>query len=127
MTMHALIKAGVIYNLALVVFHLLFWKLFNWQDDLRSLSVLNRATMQVMNLSLVVVFVMFAYLSLVHTDQLYSTTLGRALLLSIAVFFMLRAALQVLFFRLQHWISYAFLVYFIAGGLLYGIPAISAY
>ena len=127
MTMHALIKAGVIYNLALVVFNLLFWKLFNWQDELRSLSVLNRATMQVMNLSLVVVFVMFAYLSLVHTDQLYSTTLGRALLLSIAVFFMLRAALQVVFFRLQHWISYAFLVYFIAGGLLYGIPAISAY
>ena len=127
MTTHALIKAGVIYNLALVVFHLLFWKLFNWQDELRSLSVLNRATMQVMNLSLVVVFVMFAYLSLVHTDQLYSTTLGRALLLSIAVFFMLRAALQVVFFRLQHWISYAFLVYFIAGGLLYGIPAISAY
>ena len=127
MTMHALIKAGVIYNLALVVFHLLFWKLFNWQDELHNLSVLNRATMQVMNLCLVVVFLMFAYLSLVHTDQLYSTTLGRALLLSIAVFFMLRAALQVVFFRLQHWISYAFLVYFIAGGLLYGIPAISAY
>ena len=127
MTMHALIKAGVLYNLALVVFHLLFWKLFNWQDELRGLSVLNRATMQVMNLSLVVVFLMFAYLSLVHTDQLYSTTLGRALLLSIAVFFMLRATLQVVFFRLQHWISYAFLIYFIAGGLLYGIPAISAY
>ena len=127
MTMHALIKAGAIYNLALVVFHLLFWKLFNWADDLRSLSVLNRATMQVMNLSLVVVFLMFAYLSLVHTDQLYSTTLGRALLLSIAVFFMLRAILQVVFFRLQHWISYVFLAYFIAGGVLYGIPATSAH
>lgn len=127
MTMHALIKAGAIYNLALIVFHLLFWKLFNWADELRNLTLLNRATMQVMNLSLVVVFLMFAYLSLVHTDQLYSTTLGRALLLSIAVFFMLRAILQIVFFRLQHWISYAFLVYFITGGLLYGIPAISSY
>ena len=127
MTMHALIKAGGIYNLALVVFHLLFWKLFSWADDLRTLSALNRATMQVMNLSLVVVFLVFAYLSLVHTAQLYSTTLGRALLLSISVLFMVRAILQITFFRLQHWISVAFLVFFVAGGVLYGVPAISAH
>ena len=125
--MHALIKAGGLYNIALVIFHLLFWKLFNWREDLRSLSVLNRAIMQVMNLSLVVVFLMFAYLSLIHTAQLFSTTLGRALLLSIAVFFMLRAIMQVTFFRLQHWGSVAFLIFFLAGSVLYGIPAISAY
>lgn len=125
--MHTLIKAGGLYNIALVIFHLLFWKLFNWADDLRSLSVLNRAIMQVMNLSLVVVFLMFAYLSLIHTAELFSTTLGRALLLSIAVFFMLRAIMQITFFRLQHWGSVAFLIFFLAGGVLYGIPAISAY
>ena len=126
MTMYTLIKAGGIYNFALVIFHLMFWRLFNWPEDLRSLSILNRATMQVMNLSLAIVFLVFAYLSLVHTAQLYSTTLGRALLLSIAVLFMLRAILQVVFFRLQHWISVAFLVFFLVGGVLYGIPAISA-
>ena len=127
MTIHTLIKAGGLYNIALVVFHLMFWKLFNWADDLRSLSVLNRAIMQVMNLSLVVVFLMFAYLSLIHTAELFSTTLGRALLLSMAVFFMLRAIMQITFFRLQHWGSVAFLIFFLAGGVLYGIPAISAY
>ena len=125
--MQTLIKIGGLYNIALVIFHLLFWKLFNWADDLRSLSVLNRTIMQVMNLSLVVVFLMFAYLSLVHTAELFSTTLGRALLLSIAVFFMLRAIMQVTFFRLQHWGSVAFLIFFLVGGALYGIPAISAY
>ena len=126
MQMLALIKAGGLYNIALIIFHLLFWRIFNWNEDLRRLSFLNRAIMQVMNLSLVVVFAMFAYLSLIHHGQLLSTTLGRAVLLSISVFFFLRALLQVVFFRLQHWGSVAFLVFFIAGGILYGIPAISA-
>lgn len=124
--MEALIKTGGLYNIALVIFHLLFWQLFNWAEDLRSLSTLNRAIMQVVNLSLVFVFTMFAYLSLIHTTELLSTTLGRALLLSISVFFFLRAILQVVFFRLLRWGSVAFLVFFLAGGVLYGIPAISA-
>lgn len=124
--MEALIKTGGLYNIALVIFHLLFWQLFNWAEDLCSLSTLNRAIMQVVNLSLVFVFTMFAYLSLIHTTELLSTTLGRALLLSISVFFFLRAILQVVFFRLLRWGSVAFLVFFLAGGVLYGIPAISA-
>jgi hypothetical protein len=124
--MESLIKTGGLYNIALVIFHLLFWQLFNWAEDLRSLSTLNRAIMQVVNLSLVFVFTMFAYLSLIHTAELLSTTLGRALLLSISVFFFLRSILQIVFFRLLRWGSVAFLVFFLAGGVLYGIPAISA-
>ena len=75
--MITLIKAGGFYNIALVVFHLLFWRLFNWDEDLRSLSFINRATMQVMNLSLVVVFALFAYLSLVHSYELFATAGAR--------------------------------------------------
>jgi len=125
--MITLIKAGGFYNIALVVFHLLFWRLFNWDEDLRSLSFINRATMQVMNLSLVVVFALFAYLSLVHSYELFATALGHAVLLSIAVLFLLRALLQVVFFRLRHWLSFLFLLFFLAGSVLYGIPALSAY
>jgi hypothetical protein len=39
---------------------------------------------------------------------------------------MLRAIMQVVYFRLTHWLSTVFLLLFIAGGLLYGIPAVSA-
>ena len=124
--MESLIKTGGLYNVALVIFHLLFWQIFDWGKDLRSLSFLNRAIMPVLNLSLVAVFMMFAYLSLIHHAELLSTTLGRAVLLSISVFFFLRAMLQVVFFRLLHWGSVAFLVFFLVGGVLYGIPAISA-
>jgi hypothetical protein len=124
--MITLIKIGGLFNLALAIFHLLFWQLFNWREDLRSLSYLNRGIMQALNLTLTFVFIAFAYLSLVHTYELYLTTLGRSLLLSISVLFMLRALMQVVYFRLTHWGSTVFLVLFIGGGLLYGIPAVSA-
>jgi hypothetical protein len=80
--------------------------------------------MQVVNLSLTIVFVIFAYISLVHTNELLSTSLGKSLLSFMALFWLARSAMQVIFFKLNHWGSIAFLVYFLAGSLLYGIPAI---
>jgi len=122
--METLIKAGGLYNLILVVFHLLFWQLFNWKDDLRSLSFNNRAIMQVVNLSLTLVFVLFAYVSLAQVDALLTTPLGKSLLVFMALFWLARCVMQVVFFRLAHWGSIAFLAFFFAGGMLYGIPAL---
>lgn len=124
--MELLIKAGGIYNIALLSFHLLFWRIFNWEDELRTLSFVNRAIMQVVNLSLTFVFFAFACISMLHTDELLSTPLGNTLLVLIALFWMARAVMQVLFFKLKHPVSVAFLVFFIVGAMLYGLPAIYA-
>ena len=124
--MDTLIKAGGLYNIILIIFHLLFWRIFNWKDDLPSLSFLNRAIMPVLNLSLTFVFVIFAYISLAHSNELLSTSLGRSLLMLIAIFWFARAMMQVVYFKLQHWGSLAFLLFFLAGGVLYGIPAVYA-
>ena len=78
--------------------------------------------MQILNLSLTLVFLIFAYVSLFHTAELLGTSLGRALLLMISVFWLLRAAEQVLFFRLRRPLSVAFFVVFLVGGLLYAYP-----
>ncbi len=59
MDMELLIKLGGIYYIILIVFHLLFWRIFNWQEDLRSVSFINRSTMQVMNIFLIFVFLFF--------------------------------------------------------------------
>lgn len=122
--MEIFIKAGGIYNIAFVLFHLLFWRLFNWKDDLRSLSFLNRAIMQVLNLSLTFAFLIFSYISLLHSGELLSTSLGQSLLLLMALFWFLRAIQQVIFFKLKHWGSLAFLGLFLIGALLYAVPAI---
>lgn len=122
--MELLIKAGGIYNIVLVIFHLLFWRIFNWKEDLRSLSFLNRAIMQVLNLSLTFAFVIFSYISLVHTKELISTSLGQSLLGLIALFWLARSVEQVVFFKLKNWRSIAFLVFFLVGTVLYAVPAI---
>jgi len=121
--MEILIKAGGVFSICFVIFHLLFWKIFHWREDLRSLSFLNRAIMQVVNLSLTFVFAIFGYLSLAHSEELLQSPLGHSLLVLIALFWLLRAVEQAVFFKLKHWGSVAFLVVFLLGSLLYGIPA----
>ena len=121
--MEALVKAGGIYCIALVVFHLMFWRIFDWREDLRSVSFLNRAIMPVLNISLTFVFCIFAYISLMHSGELLTSQRGKSLLMFMAVFWFIRAVLQVIYFKLKHWGSVAFLAYFIAGTVLYGIPA----
>ena len=121
--MEIVIKAGGIYCFAFVIFHLLFWRLFNWREDLRSLSFLNRCIMQVLNLSLTFAFGIFGYISLVNTTELLATPLGKSLLILISLFWFARAVEQIVFFKLEHWGSVAFLLIFLAGASLYGIPA----
>ncbi len=114
-----LVVAGGAFNLAFAVFHLLFWRLFDWKDELSKLSFTNRAIVQALNLCLTFAFVIFAYVSFVHPRELVSTGLGQSLLVLVAVFWFLRAIEQVVFFRLRHWASWAFLGTFLGGTSLY--------
>lgn len=56
MSAKSMILAGGVYHVAFAIFHLIFWKLFRWKEDLASLSVINQAVMQILNLCLTVVF-----------------------------------------------------------------------
>lgn len=117
-----LIISGGIFNIAFAVFHLLFWKIFNWQSDLRNLTFINRNIMQILNLCLTFTFLIFAYLSLFHTEELLSTSLGHSILVLISIFWLLRALEQVWFFTLKKSVSIAFFVFFLFGATIYAIP-----
>ena len=80
--------------------------------------------MQVLNLSLTIVFILFAYISLAHTKELLTTSLGNSLLIFISLLWFARAAMQPIFFKFKHWASIAFFLLFLSGGALYGIPAL---
>lgn len=114
-----LVRCGGIHALLFAGFHLLFWRLFDWKNDLTSLSFVNRAIVQVLNLCLVLVFVIFGSLSLLYAEDMAVSELGRALVLLLAVFWLARAVEQVVFFKLRHWVSWAFLVVFLLGVGLY--------
>lgn len=116
-----LLLIGAIYNLAFIVFHLLFWRIFDWRNDLVSLTATNRAIMQVLNLSLSFAFIIFGTLSFLFPQQMVETKLGRALTGMIAAFWLLRAFEQIVFFKLKHWLSQLFTLVFLVGAGLYGL------
>ncbi|HZX31074.1 MAG TPA: hypothetical protein VFF03_06960 [Rhodocyclaceae bacterium] len=120
-TAETLLFAGGAFNLAFAIFHLLFWRLFAWKEELARLSFINRAIVQVLNLCLTFSFALFAYISFAHPQALLATALGHTLLGGVAVFWLLRAAYQIVFFKLRHWVSWAFLGAFIGGSALYGL------
>lgn len=114
-----LLFAGGVFHLALAVFHLFFWRIFRWKEDLASLTRVNRAIMQILNLCLTFLFFVMAYISFFHSAELISTSLGQTILASIALFWILRLILQFFFFGARHGISILFIVIFAIGASLY--------
>ncbi len=123
--MRTLVIIGGFFGLAFFVFHGFFWKLFDWKNDLAKLTGLNRGVRQVLNLVLMICFLIFAYISIIHTNELLTTGLGNAMLAGIAVLWFARALMQPLFFEFKSGISIAFFFLFLFGMTLYLIPLIS--
>jgi len=113
---------GGAFHLAFAVFHMCFWKLFRWKEDLDKLRHVNRAVMQILNLCLTYLFIVFGILSIIYRQEMISTNLGNALLVSIAVFWILRMIEQLIFFGLKSTRSIVFTFLFILGGLIYVTP-----
>ena len=100
-----LILLGGYFNLGFGLFHLGFWKFFDWKSDLASLSFINRGVMQILNILLTYVFFVFGCISFAHIDDLLTTSLGASLLLAISLFWLLRAGAKIVFFGLRHRLS----------------------
>ena len=120
-----LIVAGGIFCLGFAVFHLFFWRLFHWKEDLASLTAINRAVMQIMNLCLMFIFLAMAYVSFFHTLEMASTSLGRTLLVAFSLLWLLRAVEQVIFFGIRNRLSVAFTLIFLLGSLIYAVPVLA--
>lgn len=119
-----IIYIGGIFNLLFALFHLSFWRIFNWQQDLKSIRFVNRAIMQILNLCLTFVFFIFAYISFNYAYDLLITRLGNSILVSISVFWFLRAFMQIAFFGLKNKISVLLFVLFLLGGFIYFYPLV---
>jgi hypothetical protein len=124
MDIDTVIKIGGFYNMGFLVFHAMFWKLFNWRNELPRLTRINGAVMQVLNLCLMFCFLLFGYISLFHTSELGTSSIGRVLLLSIALFWLIRAIEQLVFFSFRRPLSIAMTILFLLGFCLYAYPLI---
>ena len=119
MSINTVLLIGGLYHLGFVLFHLMFWKIFNWKRELRLLNVINRGVMQILNLCLTFVFFIFAYISIFHANELQTTGIGRSLLVFISIFWFLRAVEQVVYFKLKKGRSIVLFITFILGMMIY--------
>lgn len=120
--MKTLIIIGGFLWLGFFVFRLFFWKLFGWGDEQTLGRGINRSIIQVLNLCLIVCFLIFAYLSIVHTDELLTTALGRSLIAGMVIFGLCRVIEQFVFFDLRVFRSKLVLLEAMLIGIVYAIP-----
>jgi hypothetical protein len=120
-----LIILGGVYTVALIIFHLLFWRIFNWPKTLEVLNHINKSTIQVLNISITFIFFIFAYISFAHTSELLNTQLGKSLLVLISCLWLFRAGQQIIFYKFKHKASIGLTIYFLIGAFLYGLPVIT--
>ena len=119
-----IILFGGVFNLGFAIFHLLFWQIFRWKEDLASLKSTNRFVMQILNLCLIFVFLVMAYVSIFQAAAMISTSLGKSLLMAFSLFWLLRMMEQIIFFGVKNKLSFAFTLVFFVGSIIYALPVL---
>jgi hypothetical protein len=116
------IYAAAGYNAALAMFHLGFWRMFRWREELPKLHAANRGVMQVLNIMLTFVFLMLSALLVLHANEVTGSRLGRSLLAGMMGFWILRAILQPIFWpSLPKGTNGAFVFLFVIGAGLHAM------
>ena len=119
-----LILACGLHSAAFALFHLGFWRLFDWPRTLQTTTRPNRAIVQIANAQLVWVFGVVALLCFVMPDELAGTRLGWAALAGMAGFWWLRLVLQCVWLRLQHPLVHVLSATFLIGAVLCTVAAL---
>lgn len=118
-----ILLGGILWAICFV-FHIFFWKLFDWKNDLESLNKVNKSIIQVLNLCLMLCFLVFAYISLFQADELLNTSLGKTLIAGMALFGLFRVIEQFIFFELTLFRSKLVLFGALLITVVYSIPLV---
>ena len=91
----------LLFGLALV--HLIFPKYFNWEQELRSLSIINRQMMYVHSFFIAFVVLLIGILCITSASELLYTPLGKKISISLAIFWFVRLLFQVFGYSSKTW------------------------
>ena len=123
---NALLIFGGAANLLLALFHMAFWKFFDWPASLAPISLDNRAIIQVANLHLILIIGAFAYVSFYYRRELVSSGIGRAFVGTVASFYILRAANQFIFWEMANAESIVIVVLSLIIAAAYAVPFLTS-
>jgi hypothetical protein len=117
-----LVRLAGAHSLGFAAFHLAFWRLFDWKQELRKVALPTRAVTQILNLRLTYVFLGAGAACFLFTRDLAHTPLGRAILGFMAVFWLGRTVEQFVFLRVNDLRVHALTVLFVLGAVLFAAP-----
>ncbi|MFZ5434286.1 MAG: hypothetical protein ACOZB3_11010 [Calditrichota bacterium] len=122
-----LLLIGGLLNALLTIFHVLFWKLFDWPAKLMYMTPDDRALMQVFNIHGVLTIGLFTYVSLFHRRELLTTGLGRVMCIAIAVYYYVRALNSLIFWDVTIPEEAVIFVICLGIGVIYTLPALNRF
>lgn len=114
----AFVFAAALFDVAIFVFHVLFWRLFRWPASLEASGRLNSAITQTLNVMLTYVFAVYAVALFWQGREA-----GPALLLPAVGFGVLRIWLQLRLFGVESRLSRIFTGLMVLGTFLHLIPS----
>ena len=82
------------FLIALSLVHFIFPKYFNWEKDLRPLSLINREMMYVHTFFIALVVFLMGALCIISSHEIVTTDLGRNLALGFGIFWGIRLYIQ---------------------------------
>ena len=115
-----LIAACGLHSAAFALFHLAFWRLFDWPRSLQATTAANRAIIQILNLRLAWVFFAVAAACLLVPEEVSGSLLGRGLLGFMCLFWIGRTFEQFVFLRINRAFVHFLSAVFALGALLFG-------
>ncbi len=86
------------FLIALALLHIVFPKYFNWKEELKSLTLINKQMMEIHTFFIAVTVLLMGLLCLTSSTELVNTSLGRRISLGFGIFWGIRLVIQ--FFRL---------------------------
>ena len=97
------IKIIGILLMILAFVHVIFPRYFNWKEDLKHLSVMNRQMLKVHAFFIALMVFLMGLLCVSSTKELMETSLGKKILLGLATFWTCRMLIQFFGYSSEIW------------------------
>jgi len=89
--------------MALALIHIIFPKYFNWKEDLKTLNLINQQMMKVHTFFIAFIVFLMGLLLISSSNDLITTTLGKKIVLGLAIFWAIRLYFQLFVYSTKLW------------------------
>jgi hypothetical protein len=91
---------GGIFSFIMVIFHIQFYKLFDWKEDFGKISGKNQRIFYTIHIALYLFFIIFTLISLIFLDEMSQCHgLAFGIMISYALFWLWRTVWQLIYFK----------------------------